>query len=98
MRSEIWGGLSDLEKPEFLDDLRMKILEIKDPERKLREGALGQDDYLCFVKEILSSLEAGQINRSPGRENYFVSIPGVLWLMISPQDNGAVQPCMLSKM
>ena len=46
--------LGDLERPEFIEDLRMKILAIENLERRQKEGSLSRDDYCAQVKRILS--------------------------------------------
>jgi hypothetical protein len=46
--------LGDLEKPEFIDGLRMKIQEIENLDKKFNEGSLSRDGYCAEVKKILS--------------------------------------------
>jgi len=46
--------LGDLERAEFIEGLRTKILEIENLERRRKEGSLSRDDFCAQVKKILS--------------------------------------------
>ena len=47
--------LGDLKRPEFIEILSMKIQEIENLDKKLKEGSLCRDDYCARVKKIISS-------------------------------------------
>lgn len=45
--------LGDLDRPEFIEGLRMKIQKIENLDKKLREGSLSRDAYCALVKKII---------------------------------------------